>query len=273
MRPAPRHRSRDEGRDALRFLRDLAPAEAQHAPTRQGERRVADAIALERSWAAVERVAVDLDDETAAGPGEVRLESLDTGVDVRMRQPRSPAQLQELLFEGATGGSRPPVPLGEQLSECRHSRTTRCPGDRPLESSGVEAAQGHRPDEALLERRDAHERREVDERPLRCRHREALVARGLLRPEGAAMDAEAGAPITPSFTRDREVHDAGVVGAPVPDHGGSRVAEHRPVDGQKGGEVAPARAHETVPDGIDALVDPMQPAASDAHVDRRAAEA
>ncbi|HEX4691574.1 MAG TPA: hypothetical protein VH276_12845 [Solirubrobacteraceae bacterium] len=87
------------------------------------------------------------------------------------------------------------------------------------------------------------------------------------------MDPEAGAPITPSVARDREVHETLVVGAPIPDHGGSRVAEHRAVDGQQGGEVPPARAHETVPDGIDALVDPIQPTPSDAHVDRRAAEA
>src|SRR4051794_39205215 len=108
LRPRTRHGSAHDCRDAFRVLPDLAPAEAQDAPTGELERRVAGAVALERRRTTVERVAVDLDDQPPRRPREVHFEPLDAGVDLRMRQPRSPAKVQELLFEGTTGGSRPP---------------------------------------------------------------------------------------------------------------------------------------------------------------------
>jgi hypothetical protein len=87
------------------------------------------------------------------------------------------------------------------------------------------------------------------------------------------MDAESGTPITPSVAHDREVHGAVVGAAHVPDDGGSRVAEHRAIDGQKGGEMPPARADETVADGVDPTMDPVQASTAYPVVDRRGAQA
>jgi hypothetical protein len=81
------------------------------------KRRIPDAIFLERQPPLVEGAAVELCNETPVGPDEVDLEAGDFDIDRRLRQPRLPADVEEVPLELAACARRLFELLGEEEAQ------------------------------------------------------------------------------------------------------------------------------------------------------------
>ena len=93
-------------RDRLRLVGQLPIVESLNAIAGDRKAGVADPVVGECLAAGVGRVAVDLDDQALGAPEKVDGVFINGCVDLRWREPVTPAEAEEVAFELAAGAVR-----------------------------------------------------------------------------------------------------------------------------------------------------------------------
>ena len=128
--------------DALGFVPDLAPGNAQDLIARQGEALVPQTVGLEGRSRAVDLTAVGFDDEVSIAPEEVRLDrsawERERAVDQGPRKLRALTVRKEVRLESIAGAGVEWLVVGEKRAEAGDPAAAPAAADHLLQGADVQ---------------------------------------------------------------------------------------------------------------------------------------
>jgi hypothetical protein len=249
----------------LRVVHHLSPGASDHLPSGKPQALVAPAILLESGNREVRRAVVTFHDQTGAPPEEIRLQlggaNSQGDIDLWKRNFRPSAQREESALELAAGALVPRVVLGEGTSQPGDPASTATAPENLLDGDHVEdsldlclrdrvAKLARRNDGSQVEQGSGHTRA-WNAASLRPVHRlEGSIAVG--------VDPGGHAPTTP---RRGDVDPASPILPESQERRRGAMRENRPgaTSNHRRHPVA-VRGEQSMPHGVDALMDRVQPA-------------